>query len=258
MRHYIRLVVGAMLISPVEVALCAQIAIPAPLVKEIRVAAAANWSPYSGRDKNGQGVGPAYELIKKIVEPMGIKVIIVNDQPWPRLVAGVKKGTIDVILTAYKVDPFGEYSEAYGVDEVKAFVKPGKEFKLKTVADLATKIGVQPQGAGYDRTFSTLAPGLDFRFRQNSDAKVCIEMVLNGLGDYYVSAYYDVLSKLKASGYENKLVDLKDPVYIKDVVMVFSKASPAIKLLPEVNAGIKKYRADGTVEKMINDFMASR
>lgn len=257
MRHCTRLVVGTALIISVKVALCAPTTTHPPRVKEIRVAAAANWSPYSGRDKNGQGIGPAYELIKKIVEPMGIKVIVVNDQPWPRLVAGVKEGTIDVILTAYKVDPFGEYSDAYGVDEVKAFVKPGKEFKLESVADLATKIGVQPQGAGYDRTLSALAPGLKFRFRQNSDAKVCIEMVLNGLGDYYVSAYYDVLSKLKTAGYENKLIDLKKPVYIKDVVMVFSKASPAIKLLPEINAGIKKYRADGTVNKMINDYMAT-
>lgn len=258
MRHCIRLVVGAALIVSAKAVLSAQNATPPPLVKEIRVAAAANWSPYSGRDKNGQGIGPAYELIKKIVEPMGIKVVIANDQPWPRLVAGVKEGTIDVILTAYKVDPFGEYSEPYGVDEVKVFVKPGKEFKLNTVADLATKIGVQPQGAGYDRTFSTLAPGMEFRFRQNNDAKVCIEMVLNGLGDYYVSAYYDVLSKLNAAGYEGKLIDLENPVYTQDVVMVFSKASPAIKLLPEINAGIKKYRADGTVDKMIRSYMATR
>ena len=258
MRHCIRLVVGVALIMSVKVVLSAQHNIPPPPVKEIRVAAAANWSPYSGRDKNGQGIGPAYELIKRIVEPMGIKVIVLNDQPWPRLVAGVKKGTIDVILTAYKVDPFGEYSEAYGVDEVKAFVKPGKEFELKTVADLATKIGVQPQGAGYDRTFSALAPGLEFRFRQNSDAKVCIEMVLNELGDYYVSGYHDVLSKLKAAGYENKLIDLENPVYTQEVVMVFSKVSPAIKLLPEINAGIKKYRADGTVDKMIHGYMANR
>ncbi len=224
-------------------------------IKEIRVAAAANWSPYAGRDKKGNGIGPAYDLIVKIAEPLGIKIIIEKERPWKRYVQEIKDGLLDIILTAYRVDPFGEYSEHYAIDEVKVFVKPGKEFPFHNIKDLSAKIGIQPQGAGYDITFSQRVPGTKYTMRENSDAKKCIEMVLNGDGDYYVSAYYDVLAKLKASGYEGKLIDLKNPVYIEKVVMIVSKKSPIITLLPEINNKIKKFRDDGTVKKSIDEYI---
>jgi ABC-type amino acid transport substrate-binding protein len=227
-------------------------------IREIKVAAASDWSPYSGRDKDGDGVGPAYELIKKIVEPMGIGVVIENDKPWRRYVQDIQEGTLDIILAAYKVEPFGEYSEYYSIDQVKVFVKPGNEFSFNSIEDLSTKIGVQPKGAGYDVTFRQRTPGTQYAMRENSDAKKCIEMVLDGYADYYVSAYYDVLKKLKVSGYEGRLIDLKNPVYVEEVVMVVSRESAIINLMPEINKKIEEFRRDGTVDKLIENYMKEK
>lgn len=59
----------------------------------------------------------------------------------------------------------------------------------------------------------------------------------------------EIMRRLDLAG---KIIHVSKPYYIKDYSIAFSKKSPAKKLIPEVNAVIKRMKEDGSIEAIIS------
>ncbi len=66
----------------------------------VRIGIDPSFAPYSYLDKNGKIIGVAPDFIELIGQKLGIEFESISNLPWPEIIEGARKRTLDVIATA--------------------------------------------------------------------------------------------------------------------------------------------------------------
>jgi polar amino acid transport system substrate-binding protein len=209
------------------------------------------WPPVMFKDGDViVGAGP--ELAKKIFDDLGIKIQVRYTGTWEDVVNKAKSGQIDVLVAAYKTkerEDFMVYSDPYTTDPLAIFVASDKTFKFSTSADLVGKIGVGMIGESYGQEFDDYsADHLNLRRVQTSAE--AFDILANHQADYFVDSLYAGNLEIKKNA-RTGIVSLPTFVSEQNFYITISKQSPFAQYLPEVNRLIKKYKEDGTIDKLV-------
>lgn len=213
------------------------------------------WYPYQLRDEQGNAYGAGYDVLKAIVEPMGITVETSEGKPFNRLLKEVEDGTIDVFVGLYhneEREKIYNYTESFAIDEIKVFVPKEKKFNFKSYNDLHGKVGIIPKGASFGDEFQKEKTNLTLR--EVTDTKKGFEMMLKGEADYYISAYYDVSAQMKDLGYNDEFVALPKNVNANELYFVVSKNSPLSDFIPKINEKLNQMKSDGSIYEILNKY----
>jgi polar amino acid transport system substrate-binding protein len=79
-------------------------------------------------------------------------------------------------------------------------------------------------------------------------------MVGSGKADYFIYSLYAGENQLKQNGQQSKFESLPKFVDEESFYITISKKSPFVKYLADINKGIEKYKADGTINKLIDQY----
>ncbi|MBY0293759.1 transporter substrate-binding domain-containing protein [Patescibacteria group bacterium] len=224
-------------------------------VKESVASGHPEWPPIMYQ--NGDvidGAGPA--LVKKIFADLNIPVSFPATGAWDQVQAKAKTGEVDVLVAAYKTDArleYMEYSEAYTVDPIALFVAKGKEFTFSKWDDLKTKRGVAMTGDSYGQEFDTYSAE-NLKFAHVATTEEALAMLASGQADYFIYSLYAGNVMLKNTKHTDQYQALPKTVADESFYITISKKSPLVKYMPQINAEIQKYKADGTIDALVAQY----
>jgi len=66
---------------------------------------------------------------------------------------------------------------------------------------------------------------------------------------------YTGLINIRELGYEGRIVPLPTSINMEYLYLPISKKSQYLQYLPQIEDGLKRLRDDGTIEKLINDYI---
>ncbi len=203
------------------------------------------------------GAGPA--LVAKIFADLNIPISFPAEGAWDEVQAKAKTGEVDVLVAAYKTDErltYMDYSESYTIDPIVLFVAKGKTFPYAKWDDLKTKKGVAMIGDSYGQEFDTYITSTPLQMARASTTQEALDMVASGKADYFIYSLYAGHVMLKDTNQLDKFEPLPTQVAEEDFYITISKKSPLIKYMPQINAEIQKYKADGTIDQLIAQYKA--
>jgi len=217
------------------------------------------WMPYV--EEVDEGVvpnGAAFIILEKALEGTNTTLEVQPTIPWARLLELVKIQKIDVLAGIYynsERAEIYEYSEPFAVDKVSLFVKKGNEFDFTQIEDLKGKTALVLAGGSYGDEFDAYKENMIIK--NPLTKKEGFEMLLNGSGDFFISANNDVITYLVRNNLESEVITLDRPIAENNVYYVMSKDNPHIDLLPHINSRIIEMRDSGELDQILYDFLDS-
>lgn len=217
------------------------------------------WMPYV--EEVDEGVvpnGAAFIILEKALEGTNTNLEVQPTIPWARLLELVKIQKIDVLAGIYynsERAEIYEYSEPFAVDKVSLFVKKGNEFDFTQIEDLKGKTALVLAGGSYGDEFDAYKENMIVK--NPLTKKEGFEMLLNGAGDFFISANNDVITYLVRNNLESEVITLDRPIAENNVYYVMSKDNPHIDLLPHINSRIIEMRDSGELDQILYDFLDS-
>ena len=209
------------------------------------------WPPVMfKKGKTITGAGP--ELARKIFADLGIKIETPYSGSWEDVLSKGAAGKIDLIVAAYKTKERKKhfvYSDPYTVDPLVLFVHADKTFKFKKSSDLVGKSGVGLVGDSYGQKFDDYSAA-HLKLRRVKTVTQAFNLIAHHRADYFINSLY--AGKLEIE--KNKLtrfVSLPTAVSEQNFYMMISKKSPYARYMPEINRLIKKYKQDGTIDRLV-------
>ncbi len=232
-------------------------------IKTLKVSAGTEaWQPIAYRDMNTNNVkGLSYDLIEEIAKRLNIVIKIIH-VPWKRMLYMLKHGELDIAIAIYwnfERDKKFLYSIPYFKNEVRIFVKKGKEFKLNKLEDLIPHTGIIPAGGSFGEKFDLFAKNnLDlFQLHEKGlkGKEKKTKLILFDHFDYFVQDHLDGMMYLKQVGFHQKIIPLPYVINKVDVHFAMSRKSKMNILLPKINEIIKSMIKEGLIEKMTKKYI---
>jgi len=213
------------------------------------------WQPIMYKDGDRiAGAGPA--LVEKIFSDAGVKTTFPYTGAWDEVQAKAKSGQVDVLVAAYKTterEGYMVYSDPYTTDPVALFVKAGSKLSFTKWEDLIGKKGIGTVGDSYGQKFDDFIKA-KLNVERVATSQEAFAKLTSGQADYFVYSLYAGEKEIKRQGLQGKVDILPNYVAEENFYITISKKSPFVKYLPQVNAGIAKYKADGTIAQLIEQY----
>jgi polar amino acid transport system substrate-binding protein len=200
------------------------------------------------------GAGPA--LVKKIFADLGVPIDVPYTGTWDEVQAKAKTGQVDLLVAAYKTterEGYMVYSDPYTTDPVAIFVARGKAFPFGNWNVLVGKKGVAMVGDSYGQAFDDFAAS-SLTLTRVTTAADAFDMIATGKGDYFLYSLYAGDDFLKKAGTAAQFESLPTFVDEENFYVTISKQSPYVTYLNLLNQEIAKYKADGTITALINQY----
>lgn len=202
--------------------------------------------------------GAAVRMIQTIFDELKVSYQIKYTGPWKRVQKNAEKGLVDIIVAAYKNperETFLDYSIPFMSDPVVIFVLSDKVFPFDTWKDLIGKRGNTNIGESYGEKFDRYIE--KHLIVERVPKTVHNFMKLDaGRSDYAIIGLYPGLASAYVNGYKNKLKYLAKPIIEENFYVTFSKKSRHRHLMPQVNAYIKKFRAENRIKEWIDEYLS--
>ncbi|WP_120496422.1 ABC transporter substrate-binding protein [Kiloniella sp. EL199] len=216
-----------------------------------------NWYPFAYRKDDGQLTGIVVDGTHEALKRIGLTLNIDSDKPWKRILYDLEHGNVDMVLGAYWNSERAEkyhYSEELGTDELRVFVKDGNQFSFSSPQDLIGRSGMRLLGGSLGDDFDTFAKNhLDFIEVPKSDSMVV--MLQNNRADYGILGYIEGLQHAYALNLEKTIIPLAVPVLSNSMHVMINKNAECASRVDDMNKAIEEMRADGTLQKIIDDHL---
>jgi polar amino acid transport system substrate-binding protein len=210
------------------------------------------WPPIMYR--NGAVIeGAGAELVQTIFRGVGHGTRFPHAGTWDEVQAKAKSGEVDVLVAAYKTterETYMLYSDPYTTDPVALFVARGKTFAFTNWNTLVGKQGVAMVGDSYGQQFDDFAAA-NLNLTRAVTAGQALALVSSGQADYFLYSLYAGNDYLKKAGTTAQFESLPTFVAEEPFYITISKRSSFAYFMPQINAAIAKYKADGTIDALI-------
>lgn len=204
-------------------------------------------------------IGVGAELTSIIFGELGINVISKYTGPWKRLQKNAENGKIDLIVGIYKNKERLKYlifpDESYTSDPVVIFVRKGKSFPLTEWKDLEGKLGGAIIGDSFGQEFDLYAKK-NLKIYRVTQIRQAFKMMNVDRLEYVICGLYPGRIQMIEMELKNQIEYLSKPLVTPIAYQAFSKKSKFIKHLPYFNKRIAELKADGTIDKLIQKYMA--
>lgn len=203
-----------------------------------------------------RGVAP--DILRIIFGELGIKVDAKYVGNWKRCQINVKQGNVDILMGAYMTEErkkYAAYTETpLAPDPQAVFVWKGREFKFEKWEDLKGKTVGMTIGFSSGKAFDGFLEKNTIVERVSDRLQNYLKLAMGRI-DFEPNGLYAGLIKVKESGYEGRIVPLPTPINTEYLYMPVSKKSVYLKYLPRLDEGLKKLRADGTIDKLVTKYI---
>ncbi len=212
----------------------------------------------SSWEEDGKIVGVAAELLQMILNESGIRMESKYLGPWKRVQHYGKTGEVDIITTIYRNKERETYldytSVPYMDDPNVVWVWQGRTFPFEKWDDLIGKTGTAVLGDSYGPEFDKFITEKLKMDRVHSILSN-FKKLESGRSDYMPFSLHAGMIAARREGYGDKLVHLPTPLLSEGLYFAVSKKSEFGDLLPKIDAGIRKYKADGTIDRLIEKYI---
>ncbi len=218
------------------------------------------WAPIMWRD-NDKIVGAGPDLVDMICSDLKIKCEIKYEGQWQEVQDKAKSGEVDMLVAAYKTserETYMNYSDTYTIDPITLFIKSGTILNYKNWENLIGKKGVVMTGDSYGQEFDNYIKE-KLTVESVPTAKDAFDKIISNDANYFVYCLYCGQKEIKSLSLSGQVESIPDYVAAENFYITISKKSPFAKYMPEINKLIKKYKSDGTIDKLIrqNESLAS-
>ncbi len=213
------------------------------------------YAPIMWKDGNNiVGAGP--ELVKLLFKDLKVTVKTPYSGNWSKVQQEAKEGRVDVLVGLYMTQDrkaFFEYSNPYAKDPVVAFVARGKRFPYAKWDDLIGKKGVTTVGDSFGQAFDKFL-SQKLTVTRSATVEESFSKLLKGRADYFIYAMYSGLFEADKLGITNEVELLSKEICVENWYIGFSRKSPYVKYLPQINKKLDELINNGTVDRLIEKF----
>lgn len=226
-----------------------QINQPASACRTLSVGGADGWEPISYIRENGQHTGLAIDILRDYAKRHDLRVEVNLDIPWTRAMQMLGSGELDVIAGAYFTAERNQihfYSKPFAQDDIMVFQRRNDQFQVNDLHDLIGYRGARPQGGSYGDYIDMFAEQrLDMIFSPTGNR--IFDVLLNGRVDYVMLGRFDGLTNIYRDSLSDKITAIEPPIDSNDVHFLFSRKSPCMRHVQNLNVLIENMSENGTL-----------
>ncbi|WND03025.1 transporter substrate-binding domain-containing protein [Temperatibacter marinus] len=189
----------------------------------------ANWRGISEFGDSMPLQGVAIDAVKKLLTHQDLPYTIKPRKNWPRLLAALKRGEIDMIGGIYKTtDRLKDISFIGPIHRVPVHIyttKGNAEF-IKTKEDLTGKVTIMSTHSSFGEEIEAYLAEKTTVLKISSYDFHITKMLARGRIDFFVGTQLNSLNDIKVAGLEGKIIELEEPIGFNDVYLGLSKKSP--------------------------------
>lgn len=226
--------------------------------EKLVLATSADFPPYESIGDNGEYVGIDIEVAQAIADKLG-KELVVENMDFDSIISSVASGKADMGMAGLTVTDERmesvDFSTSYATGIQAVIVPEGSD--IKTVDDLyadgaAYKVGVQLSTTGDIYFSNDIASGsTTCTIEEYTSAQEAISSLATGKIDAVIIDNEPAKSYVAANP---GLVILDTKYTEEDYAIAFAKGS---ELTEEVNKALEELIADGTVQQIIDKYIAA-
>ena len=255
MKKIIALIMAALMLCACLTA-CGSAAATLDSVKKagkLTIATSPDFPPFESLE-NGEVVGIEVEIMELICQELGVEMDL-KQMDFDSVLPGVQAGKYDVGMSGISVTPEREknvkFTKAYCEAAQAIVVVEGSDIKAKADLD-GKKVSVQSGTTAED--FCTTNGYTVSSFKANADAQTAL--VDNKVAAWVIDdlTAADMVKKYNEGNPEKKLVILDEAMTTEPYAFAFHLESG--DLVDEINQVIDKLLADGTIEKIFEEYGA--
>jgi polar amino acid transport system substrate-binding protein len=207
-------------------------------------------------NQNGQLIGIGPSLAKAICLELNIPCEFRPIDSWARVQELAKSGEIDLITGAYSNEErrtYMDYTIAYMMDSTIIIVHKDRPLVFHKREDLIGKKGVAMFGESYGQELdSFIEKNLFLTRTYTTDAS--FNNLEKGNVDYMLWGYYPWLAHARALNTPDWCLPQPIPIAQEGMHLTLSRKSHYRTHLPAMNAIIKRFQQDGTLERWREEF----
>lgn len=197
--------------------------------------------------------GFSVDVYKAIFEDLGYEIEW-ETTDWSGALASFETGKADTLLN-FAVTP--ERAEKYNYTDTYYYSRAGlgvaeDNDEINSLEDVKGKKVGNVMGSNYGEVLKEQDPDNEIEIVDYEGADVIHQDVANGNVDAYVTGREILLAQVKDKGIPLKVAE--ESFGEKEVALPFAKTEENEQLIEEVNATIEKFREDGTLEEISNEW----
>ena len=224
---------------------------PTENCRKLSVGGAAGWEPITYIRENGHQTGLAIDILQEYAKHNDLQLDLNLDIPWTRAMQMLTKGELDVIAGAYfthERDQIHFYSVPFAHDDIMVFQRNDNLFPVADLGDLIGHHGARPQGGSYGEYIDTFAEQrLDMIFSPTGNR--IFDVLMNGRVDYVMLGRFDGLTNIYRDNLINDVTMVEPPIDRNEVHFMFSRKSPCIAHVRQINILIEHLTEDGSIDQ---------
>lgn len=207
-----------------------------------------------------RGVGP--DLARIVLNDLGVPFTAMRGMSWGRTQHEASSGRLDLVAGLYrKPQRLADYAYVptpFMTIPESLFVRTGGDRDVASSWDAlpGRRVGViqhERYTAAFEAYLRTHDEDVTVVSAPNLEA--VLSMLVAGRIDSFPFGLYAARAKALAMGLEDAVTDLRPPLADEPFYFAFSRQSPYLDLLPEVDRRIRERIADGTVDRLLKRYL---
>ena len=226
--------------------------------KVIRWATNPQYPPYDWSVDGDRYAGACIDLLALVI-PKGysLEPVVV---PWPRAQKMAKEGRIDLLVNL-RITPerskWLEFSKnPTFANPISVFMRKEDVIPLKSWDELILLKGGVTIGDAFGNGFDNYLKD-NLKVEASPNVRSSFLKLDVGRIDYFVTGYYTGMAWLSSEGLQDRIVTLKPPISDTYIHLGFSKLSPHLAVLPEIDRKLSELGADGTLKRILQSHIES-
>lgn len=224
---------------------------PASNCRKLSVGGADGWEPIAYIRGDQQQTGLAIDILQDYANRHDLKLDLNLDIPWTRAIQMLSKGELDVIAGAYftqERDQVHFYSAPFANDDIMVFQRNDNRFPVVELSDLIGYDGARPQGGSYGDYIDRFAEQrLNMIFSPTGNR--IFDVLMNGRVDYVMLGRFDGLTNIYRDNLIDEIIVVEPPIDSNKVHFMFSRKSPCMGHVRNLNILIEQLAEDGTLDQ---------
>lgn len=225
--------------------------------RALSVGGANGWEPITYIRESGEQTGLAIDILQEYAERNNLRLDLNIDIPWTRAIQMLRNGELDVIAGAYftaERDRTYFYSAPFSNDDIMVFQRSDKQFPVIDLHDLIGYRGARPQGGSYGDYIDGYAQEhLDMIYSPTGNR--IFDVLMKDRADYVILGRFDGLTNLYRDNLIDEIKVVEPPIDSNEVRFMFSRESPCMGHVKQLNLLIKELADDGTLESWTHNHL---